>query len=499
MKRIDWLVFRSLLGPFIMSFAIILFILVIQFMSLYMAEIFGKGLGAEILFKLFFYAGGRLAITAMPVAVLSAALMTFGNMGENNELAAMKSCGISLIKIMRSAILFGVILTGLSLFVSLDKVPKANLKFFSLLYDVQRKKPDLAITPGHFYSDINGYVIRASDKNNNTGTLYDVLIYNHSENRGNVDVIYADSAVTGMDGNVLKMVLYKGGRHEEYKKEAGEPESYPHGRTYFDSLYYKFKLEGFDLDRTDESQFRHQITLPYNSLVSALDSLDEVKDGFVVKAFEQLGRYNFVDTNYIQYRVDSTKIREEVKVEEALELGPEDDLLDCFPEYKKSDLISRAMVNIRAVKSYTEFMIKKDEDQQKVDRNYNYEYFLRYALPFNGLVFIFIGVALGAIIRKGGLGFPALISILLFMLFYVMTTYGKKFAKEGVLDPWVGAWLSVIVFTPVAIILTYQATTDSRILDEGTRVAVREFVSGLFRKIIPRKSKPLKGHQTPPS
>ncbi|MDX2247494.1 MAG: LptF/LptG family permease [Bacteroidia bacterium] len=486
MKRIDWLTLRSLIGPFIMSFAIILFILVIQFMSLYMNEIFGKGLGGEVLLKLFYYAGGRLAITALPVAILAAALMTFGNMGENNELAAMKSCGISLLKIMRASVVFGILLTGLSLWFSLDTVPRANLKFFSLLYDVQRKKPNVAIQPGHFYSDIDGYVIRATDKNDETGTLYDVLIYNHTDNRGNVDVIIADSAISGMDGNVMKMILYKGSRHEEYKNESGEPESYPLGRTYFDSLYYRFDLSGFDLDRTDESQFRHQITLPYPMLVAALDSLVELEKSYTEKSFEQIARYNFVDTSFLDYYRDTTG-ESKYEILESMTLEPEDNLATCFPNNTPTDLYNRALVSMRAVKSYTEFMVKKKDDQDQVNRNYNYEFHLRYALPFNGLLFMLIGVALGAIIRKGGLGFPSLISITLFMIFYILTTYGKKFAKEGVLEPWAGAWLSVMIFTPVALYLTYQATTDSKLLDESLRMRLKEQIIHFLKSIRQRK------------
>ena len=470
-----------------MSFGIILFILIMQFMSLYMDEIFGKGLGLDVVLKLFYYAGGRLGLTAMPVGILAAGLISFGNMGEHNELAAMKSSGINLMKIMRSVFIFSLVLTGFSLWFSLDSVPKANLKFFSLLYDVQRKKPNLAIKPGYFYSDIDGYVIRASDKNNETGTLYDVLIYNHSENRGNVDVLIADSAVSGMDKNTLKMILYHGSRHEEYKKDPGEPQSYPHGRTYFDSLYYRFDLEGFDLDRTDESQFRHQITMPYRTLVNALDSLDSIRMFYNEKALMQIARYNAVDTNFLMYERLVDSVNKKLTILESVAMTPEDSILECYPEAHQSDLINRALVNARAVKSYTEFMIKKKEDQRQVDRNYNYEYYFRVALPFNCILFMLIGCSLGAIIRKGGLGFPALISISLFLVFYVITTYGKKFSKEGVLDPVTGAFLSVFIFTPVAIYLVHQATTDSKLLDEGTRIAIRDNIARLLRSLWPVK------------
>ena len=262
-----------------MSFAIILFILVMQFMAVYMDKILGKGLGVGILFKMVGFAGGKLAISAMPVAVLAGALISFGNFGEHYELAAIKSSGISLLKAMRSAIALGLVLAIGSIWLSHSLVPLSNLKFYSLYYDISRKKAELAITPGHFYWDITNYVIRVADKNNDRGILYDVLIYDHSENQGNNDVIIADSAKTYTDEDRLQMVLYDGVRHEEIKPESGR-KNYPHGRTYFDSLYYTFNLEDFKLSRTEESQFRHQITLSQKELGRAIDSLDELQTDY---------------------------------------------------------------------------------------------------------------------------------------------------------------------------------------------------------------------------
>ena len=462
MKRIDWLIIRSFVGPFIMSFAIILFILVMQFMSLYMNEILGKGLGPGILVKLMGYASGRLAITAMPVAILAAALMTFGSMGEHYELASLKSCGVSLFKIMRSMIATGLLLMGISLWFSFYMVPKANLKFFSLLYDVQRKKADLAIIPGHFYWDIDGYVIRVSDKDKEKGILYDVLIYDHTENRGNSDVIMADSALTFTEGNSLRMVMYNGVRHENYKAQAGR-KNFPHGRTYFDSLYYKFSLEGFELNRTDESQFRHQITLSQPQLHDAIDSLGVNEKEYDRKANKQLARYTKVDSAFAAFVPDTFPVTKAIMV---VDMEPDEEVLLCYTfKDEPIEFLNRALTNARAVKSYVDFMVKKKEDQFKSRNKYEYEYYLRYALSVNCVLFIMIGVSLGAIIRKGGLGMPALVSIISFLLFYILTTYGKKFAKEGVMDPWTGAWLSVIVFAPIALIVTYMAAMDSGLMN----------------------------------
>ncbi|MEM7373620.1 MAG: LptF/LptG family permease [Bacteroidota bacterium] len=476
MKKLDRHTFFSFIGPFAVSLLVILFILVMQFMALYLNDIASRQPSPDIIGKLFFYASGRLVLTAMPVALLAGALMAFGNLGEFNELAAMKSCGISLLKIMRSVVAFTALLTLVSLWVSFDVIPKANLKFFSLLYDVQRKKPDLAIKPGHFYSDIDGYVIRVSDKNPDSGTLFDVMIYNHTENRGNNDIIIADSARMKTKGGTLSMVLYEGVRYEEYKPESGEQENRPHGRTYFDSLYYRFPLEGFELSRTDESLFRHQITLPYRELVNAIDSIDALEGKQLIKNTQQLSRYNKIDTAFMVYTKDTMPVKKTVVT---YDMDSDETILECYDNDYPDDIVSRAITNARAIKSYVEFMSKKRADQKQAERKYDFEFYFRYALPFNCLVFVLIGIALGAIIRKGGLGMPALISLGFFMAFYVLTTQGKKLAKEDVLDPFVGAWLSVIIFGPVALALVYQATMDAKLLSESYWGMVRDKWPGL--------------------
>ncbi len=461
-KRIDWMVLKMFLGPFLMSFMIILFILVMQFMALYMNEIFGKGLDPAVLGKLFLYAAGRLLLSAMPVALLAGSLMTFGSMGEHYELAALKSCGIGLFKTVRSVFAFAIVLMFGAIWISFDTIPKANLKFFSLLYDVQRKKPDVAIKPGYFYSDIDGYVIRISDKNTNTGALYDVLIYNHTDNRGAVDVIKADSAYIQMQENRMMMALYSGVRHEEYRSRSGEPESHPYGRTYFDSLYYRFTLDGFDLDRTDEKSFKHQIVMPMEKLRNSIDSLDILVESYNNKSVKQLARYHKIDSLFLTRGRDTLEWTEPYIL---FELDQDSAFLYCFDYDDQMSLVSKALVNARAAKSYIEFMIKKKKDHYQTERSYVYEFYLRFAQPVNCLLFILIGASLGSIIRKGGIGPPALVSIVFFMIYYVLTTYGKKFAKEGVMEPWMGAWLSVMLIAPIAVLLTYRAAMDSRLLD----------------------------------
>jgi lipopolysaccharide export system permease protein len=485
MYRIDRMVLRAFIGPFVMSVAIILFILVLQFVSLYMSEIMGKGLSLDTLGKLFFYASGRVLLTAMPIGTLTAGLMTFGSLGEHYELAALKSSGVNLFKIMRSSVVFGVMVMLGSLWLAFEVIPQSNLKFFSLLYDVQRKKANLALRPGHFYTDIDDYVIRIADKDIDRGMLYDVLIYDHSENRGNNDIIMADSARMDLWGNVMRMKLYSGSRYEDYKPEKDEPERRPHGRIFFDSLYYRFELEGFDLDRTDESQFRHQIIMRQEQLEQAIDSLSGVQLNTRRKSEQQLARYNKIDSAFVSYGVDTTEQAthgqdDYLWVVLSFELAPGDDPLVCIPQSQRADVLNRAISNVQAVQSYAEFMSRKYEERDRVSSGYLYELYSRWAMSINCLVFTLIGIALGAIIRKGGLGPPALVSITMFLLFYIMTTYGKKLSKEDILDPWVGAFLPVMIFAPVAVYFTYQAAMDARLFNESTWGMWRDMLMNLF-------------------
>ncbi|MEO1452136.1 MAG: LptF/LptG family permease, partial [Bacteroidota bacterium] len=263
---------------------------------------------------------------------------------------------------------------------------------------------------------------------------------------GNNDILIADSARMKVQGNTMLMTFFKGQRYEDYTPERGKPENMPHGRTYFDSLVYQFPLQGFDLSRTDEGQFRHQLTLSRRQLRAALDSLKGIQAQYLVKSLRQVGRYTKVDTDFLHYPLDTLsgqthtlkRAKDEPKVHVA----------------DRQDMLNRALVSTRAVKSYVEFMVKKVADQAETSRNYRYVYHRLYALPLNCLIFIFIGASLGAIIRQGGFGVPAIISIVSFLLSYMLNAYGKKLVLGGFIEPWMGAWLPILIYTPVAIFLT---------------------------------------------
>ena len=489
MRKLDLMFIRAFTGPVLMSFAIITFLLMVQFIAAYLQEISGKSVGLSLLGQLFVFAFIRFSALAMPIAVLSGSLMTFGSMGENYELAAAKSCGISLWKMIRPLILVMSLFTVITLMDTFYVIPWSNMKFYSLLYDIKRKKPDLAIKPGYFYSDIDGYVIRISDKNEERRLMYDVQIFNHSQSRGNSDIIFADSArmATQDSGKVLQMVLYHGNRHEEFVPQQDRPLRHPYGRTYFDSLYYKFRLTGFDLNRSEERSFRHQLTLPYPDLVHTVDSISLEQSQTLERNISQISRFTKIDSFLVSGVPPPATKAFSVKTYDLMDLAPGDTILDCYAGTKKGTVINDALSSARGVQGYMEFLDRSKLSQLQQLNQYLYEYHTRWAIPFAAMVFLFIGVALGSIIRKGGLGLPGLISVVFFIAFYLLLTYGKKMVKEAEIHPVMGAWLPVICIGPLAIPLFLLAMRDASVLTLTAWVTPMKKLFGKMKLFVRRK------------
>lgn len=468
-----------------MAFGVIMFILVLFTVYPYLREVLGKGIGPGMLGRLIFYASGKVALLAMPIGILTGALMTFGGLGENNELAAMKSSGVSLVKISRATVFLSFLIAIWATWFSYEIVPKANLKFYSLFYDMQRKKADVALGKGEFYDEISDYAIYVSDKNNKTGMLYRVRIYNHvddkngnnhARDKGNTDITIADSAYMYMEGLTMKMVLFNGSRYEEMKPEADKKDKAPFARTYFDSLIYAIDLtgKGFEFDRTDEKQFRHQIIMRQSELVTALDSLDKLEKRNKVKHIQQTSRYTRVDSTFLVPVVDTTGKSFTLI---STDIEDTDEIVACFPNLKPTAVYKRALANARSVKSMAELLQRRMNQQSLNVNRYTYEYHQRHALPVNCIVFMLLGISLGAIIRKGGFGFPAVVSIIMFVLFYIIYVYGYRLAKEDTIAGWVGAWLPILIFGPIALYTTVQATLETSLFNESFWLSLIDRIS----------------------
>ena len=420
-----------------------------------MDELFGKGIEPIVLLQVFIYASATLVVLALPLAILLASLMTMGNLGEYYELAAIKSSGISIFRVVSPMFYHTVALTIFSLWFSFYVIPIANLKLYSLLYDIQNVKAAVVLKPGHFYKDIDNYTIHIHDKNVDRDMLYGLTIDDHREEKLNHREVLADSGMMHVreGDSIMKMTLFSGVVHQMVNAGNGNQPNQPYMRYYFDTLIYRFKMEGFSLDRTEERKFsRHQMMLNIERLVVAIDSIE----GVISENYERVDMYMkpYFD---IDSSITHTKVTDTLK--------KEGDIVTWFPEKRHRDILNKSVNNARAIKNYADFVSKTEETEQEALRRFKIEFHMKFSLPVACIIFLFIGAPLGAIIRKGGIGFPVIISVGFFILFYVLMMQGKKFAKMDVLPVWMGVWLPVLVLTPIAIWVTWQSSNDSKLFD----------------------------------
>lgn len=445
----------SYLRPLLRSFLIALFILVLMFIARYKDDLIGKGLDTFVIMKIFFFASMAQMIFALPVSVLLASLFTMGNFGENYELAAMRSSGLALKKILRPMVGLTIILTILSFFMSSYVLPWSNLKLYSLLYDVQQMKPSFTLKPGHFNSAIDNYVIRIEGKDMRTDMLYRVLIYDHSTGRGNERFVIADSATMVNDpyGRYMNMTLYNGVSYELTHEDRGKfDQREGFVRLYYDKLFYSFDLAGFSLDRTDEDAFRsHQYMLNIGELREAVDSIEVVKEEVLDVFSEELQKSTRVDSAFLELEPYTGK-------------NKPGSILDQFSRGSRKGILERAMSNTRKIRGLTSKAVEIFETENKAQRERMIELHLKYSLPMACMIFLFIGAPFGAIIRKGGAGIPIVVSIVFYLTFNVLLIQGKKMAVESVLPVWTGVWLPVLVMFPIALFLTFDASSTTKLL-----------------------------------
>lgn len=445
---------KSFIGPWFISFAVTLFILVIQFLSKYKGDIFGKGFESVVIAKLFFYASVQLTVLALPISVMISSLSLLGKMGENYELAALKSAGISLFRILIPLFFITSFIALGSFLLTTTYIPKANLKLYALLWDAQQSKPALALKPKYFNSNIDKFTIYFSEKKDNL-TLSKIIIWNHSQNKGNVEVLVADSArmTANIDEQLMRLTLYKGQRYTERSIEAGQKQVYPLARVAFDTLKLQIDLSGLGLKRSDERWFQsHHYMQNLETLQYSIDSLQKQPTATITNL------HNFMN-NYLN-------------LERCLEIAPTMRLpqnytlaYDSLPAETIKPVKLAALNNIRIIKDYLAFTQTSLNEQKNNLRKYQIEYHLKFTLPLACILLLFIGAPLGAIIRKGGLGMPTIISLLFFVVFYALMSQGRKLAREGVVEPWLGVWLPIFAMLPMALYITYQSATDSRLFD----------------------------------
>ncbi|MBC8005163.1 MAG: LptF/LptG family permease [Verrucomicrobia bacterium] len=471
MKRLHRFIIKSFLGPFFMTFFICVFILLMQFLWKYIDELVGKGLDWRIVTELLVYASAGLVPLAFPLAMLLASIMTFGNMGENYELVAMKASGISLFRIMRPLMLVTLLLTGIAFYFSNSVLPKTNLKFYTLLFSVKSQKPEMVIKEGVFSNDMENYSIKVERKGRDNNMLYGLMIYNHANRNGNTNVTVADSGkmeVTEIAENkkFMSVTLYNGYSYwEEKEPHSNQNKRFPFRRESFKKEVINISMSGFEFNRTDESLYAG---------ASKMMNVNELKvNGDSVFQDYKIRIWRFVTS--LNYQNDvSTQIGWLVNPGDTLKPNPiakPDTLVDIdkvfasLSTFEKEELYRRTIENVRSNSQ----LINQQVDEMYVSRrhvnNYSMEWHRKFTLSIACLIFFFIGAPLGAIIRKGGLGMPVVVSILMFIAYYILMITGEKFAREDAWSMEGGMWFSSLVFLPLGIWLTYKAATDSGVMN----------------------------------
>jgi lipopolysaccharide export system permease protein len=457
MKKVHLLVFKAFIRPFIVTFFIVMFILLMLFLFKYIDDLIGKGFEWHVILQLLFYASATNVAMALPLATLLSSIMTFGSLGENYELVAIKSAGISLQKAMMPLIITVGIL-GVSAFLFSDyMLPKANLKMGSLLYDIRNQKAAFLIKEGIFNSSIPGFAIRVRKKDADQ-TLHDVLIYNRNASNGNLNTLWAKEGRMAMtdDNQMLVLKLKDGMRYEETPGTSGVYNPRQRlTRTVFKETEQKFDLSSFQMKRTDEELFKG------NYAMMSLRQLKHYRDSFNLKNDSNLrSTYRELTLLAKTYRVDTLGPTGPLRL-----MKPYKDVLELIPDLKKLQSVQSAKDQIRTVKDIIGRKHVYTEDNNARIRGFLIEINRKFTLAVSCLVLFFIGAPLGAIIRKGGLGLPVVMSVLFFLIYHIISTIGEKSVKQGSLSPSIGMWVAIFTLAPLGAFLTYKATADSALFD----------------------------------
>ena len=484
MKSIHKLVLKSYLGPMILTFFIVMFVLMMNFVWRYIDELVGKGLSAGIIIELMSYAMANMIPMGLPLSMLLAAIMTMGSLGENYELLAMKSAGMSLVRITKPLIiLVGFIAVG-SFFIGNDLVPYANRKMYSIIYDIRQQKQTLEFQDGLFFNGIDNMSIRVGHQDPKTHLLRDVLIYDNRQANGNMNTIVADSGYIRLsdDKRYLLVTLFHGQTYEQARNSQWYTKSTLRHHT-FDLQKQIIRMDGFAMGRSDANQFSNSQTKDISELQHDIDSLELKVNAATTSSYEPLLKEQiFVRDNSVLPQPDSLRV-DKRDYGNLMAM----DSIARLPVREKEEVWD----NARTLAKNSRNMFAFDETTAKDALNQLYrskvEWHKKISLPVSIIIFFLIGAPLGAIIRRGGLGLPVVVSIIFFVIYYIISLSGEKLAKEGSWDAVYGMWLSTFILTPIAVYLTYKATNDSSLLDTdwyaGKIKAVEERLAPMFRKI----------------
>lgn len=480
-KRLYLFILQTFLPLFLMTFLICLFIVLMQFLWKYVDDLVGKGLDIGVIAELFFYAALTMIPLALPLAILLASLMVFGNLGEKFELTAMKAAGVSLIRIMAPLIVCVSVIAVAAFFFQNDVLPKAQVKMWTLLFSMRQKSPELDIPEGAFYDQIDGYNIYIKAKNKDNGHLYDMMIYDVSKGGGSANIIVADSGKLSFteDKKNLFLRLWSGESFEDLKSTSNLRGNFLYRRESFSSKEIMIPFDA-NFTRMDDEMMRSQyIGKNITELQHTIDSVSARVDSIGGMYANEMKRYPYFEISPVRRveedgRVSYDANEAEVKLTHPFDM---DSIFGKTPLDVQRSMVTNALSNARRIRQDYEFKSYAMSDDWQTIRRHGIELQKKFTLALACLVFFFIGAPLGSIIRKGGLAVPIVISVLLFVFYYIIDNSGLKLAREGMLEVWQGVWLSTGVLLPLGIFVTYKAVNDSVVFNADA-------YTGFFKKLI---------------
>jgi lipopolysaccharide export system permease protein len=464
-KKLDKLILRAFIGPFVVTFFIAFFVLMMQSLWKYIDDLVGKDLDFITIGQFLWYASASLLILAIPIAILISSIMTFGNLGESFELVAIKSSGISLIRFMRPLIWFSVMLCFISFFFANNVIPFANLKFRTIYFDIVYKKPALDLKPGRFYTQIPGYAIKIGKKESDQKTIHNVVIY-AQQGLLQDNCIVAEKGTMKISANkkYLEFTLQNGYRYEE-RGNMGD------SNTEFIKLGFKeykklFDVSALQMKKSSDTMFKNDSRmLSIRQLNRNIDSLKSIEDSFKMRLSKEVG----LSLHYIKTPdsiwAKAIPIAKKIKSFE-----------DLIPDSARYTVFEQAINKCNNLRSNYQFTGSDLEGKKLDTRLSEIEWHRKFSFSMACLVLFFIGAPLGSIIRKGGFGMPLVAAIILFVIFHLLNIFGERFAKESVISIFSGMWLAIYVLIPVGIFLTYKAMHDSQLFN-------KEFYNRSYKKI----------------
>ena len=480
MKKLDQFILKSFAGPFIAILAIVIFILVMQFLWLYIDELVGKGLEFKVILEFLMWGSCQVLPIAIPLATLLSSMMTYGDMGESYELAAMKASGISLARILMPVMIASALISVGAFFICDRLVPYSINQIYTMRDDIGRTKSEIKIPIGTFYDGIDGYILRIDDRDKATGMMYGVMVYDHTTDKGNTRLTVADSGIMKMSKakDYLTFQLFDGINYQETNTRKYRDTTLALQRIQFARQEMVIPLENYTFQHSDSARYGEQVRSMSNAqLEHGKDSLSELSDNGVRKYMSELR-----NNNALQWRAQlDTNWKESGKKPLVIDGEP----AKWKDPANKKRALETAESSVRQMQSTLQSQGMEAYEYSRLLRLSEVEIWKKYAEALACFILFFIGAPIGSLIRKGGLGTPAVVSILFFVLYWVVDISGTKLARDGATSPVLGVFISALVLIPIGVLLTWMAIRDKSINLDRFKTWWRKTLSkimSVFRK-----------------